>query len=80
MTTQKRQDRKILSLGPEILTENSAGGLRLRRERCWSYTSIFMNTLEKLIKSCCNFAWCIVILLIKSVSKLHANTSSLDVY
>ena len=56
MTTQKRQDRKILSLGPEILTENSAGGLRLRRERCWSYTSIFMNTLEKLIKSCCNFA------------------------
>ena len=30
MTTQKRQDRKILNLEPQIFTENSAGGLRFR--------------------------------------------------
>ena len=55
MTTQKEQDRKILSLGPQIFTENSAGRLRFRRERCSGYVSVFVNTLEKLIKNCCNF-------------------------
>ena len=35
MTTQKRQDRKILNFEPQVFTEKSAGGLRFRRERCW---------------------------------------------
>ena len=42
---QKGQSHKILS----ILAENLAKGLRYRRKRCWSYVSVFENTLEKLI-------------------------------
>ena len=49
MTTRKGKDRKILSLGPQIFTENLAGGLGFTRDRCWGYVSIFVNTLEKLI-------------------------------
>ena len=48
-TTQKGQDRRILSLGLQIFTENLAEGLGFRRECCWGYVSIFVNTLEKLI-------------------------------
>ena len=49
MTTQKGQGRKILRLGPQFFVENLAEGLWFRRERCWGYVSIFVNTLEKLI-------------------------------
>ena len=45
MTTQKGQDRKILSLGPQIFTENLAGDLGFRKDRCWGYVSILVNTL-----------------------------------
>ena len=42
-----------------ILQENSAEGLRPRREHCWDYVSIYENTPEKLPhlspKRCCNF-------------------------
>ena len=60
-TTHKEQGCKMLSLGPQIFTEN-LGGLGFRRERCWSYVSISVNTTRKAnfeihlpCKSCCNF-------------------------
>ena len=71
---------------------NSAEDLGSRRERCLGYVSIFENTLKKLLhlspKSCCNFAewfrkrcnWSIVLTQFRSVSRLHANTSSHDIY
>ena len=49
ITIQKDQGHKILNFGSQKFTENLAGGLGFRRERCWGYISIFVNTLEKLI-------------------------------
>ena len=57
MTTHKK-----LSLGPQIFTENLTGGLGFRRERCWGYVSVSVNTSRKTdfelhlpCKSCCSF-------------------------
>ena len=62
MTTQKGQGCKILSLGPQIFTENLAGRPGSRRECCWGYVPIFVHTSRKAnfeihlsFKSCCNF-------------------------
>ena len=89
------QWQHILSLEPQAFTENLTGGLGFRRERCWGYESIFVNTSRKAnfeihlpSKSCCNFtqwfkeghSWSIVIPSLKSVSKLNANTSSPELY
>ena len=52
MKTHKDLSHKILNLGSQKFThfaENSAGGLKSRRERYWGYVSVFQNTLEKLI-------------------------------
>ena len=46
---QKGQGHKILNLGPQIFMENLAKGLGFTREGCWSYVSIIVNILEKLI-------------------------------
>ena len=62
MTAHKEQGCKMLSLGPQIFTENLAGSLWFRRERCRGYVSISVNTPRKAnfeihlpCKSCCNF-------------------------
>ena len=62
MTTHKEQGCTMLSLGPEIFTVNLAGDLGFRRERCWGYVSIFLDTSRKAnfeihlpCKSCCHF-------------------------
>ena len=62
ITTHKEQGYTMLSLGPKIFTGNLAGGLGFRRERCWGYVSIFLDTSRKAnfeihvpCKSCCNF-------------------------
>ena len=71
---------------------NSSEGLRSRREHCWGYISIFENTSKNLLylspKSCHNFiqwfrkrcSWSIVVTQLRLVLRLHANTSSPDVY
>ena len=50
MTTQKakaerKSARNLKNL--HILLENSAEGLRSRREHCWSYIFIYENTRKK---------------------------------
>ena len=63
ITTHKEQGCNMLSLGPQIFTENLAGGLGFGMiERCWGYMSISVNTPRKAnfeihlpCKSCCNF-------------------------
>ena len=63
ITTHKEQGCKMLSLGPQIFTENLAEGLGFMMiERCRGYMSISVNTPRKAnfeihlpCKSCCNF-------------------------
>ena len=90
---KKRQGQKIFSLGTSIFTKNLARGIGFGRERCWGYVSIVVNTSRKPsfeiylpFKSYCNLtqcfkercSWSIVIPSLKSVPKLHTNTSNPD--
>ena len=71
---------------------NSAEGLGSRRECCWGYKSICENTPKKFPhlspNNCGNFtewfkercSWSIEVTWLRLVLRLHANTSSPDVY
>ena len=95
MTTKKGQSHKKISWDLKnlcILPENSAERLRPSRDCCWGYISIFENTPQKMphlsLKSCCNFTywfkegrnWRIAVTQLRSMLRLHANTSSPGVY
>ena len=75
------------------MLENSAWGLRSRREHCWGYISIYKNTPKKLPhlppKSWNNLTWWFEeghnwsiakVALLRLVLRLHANTSSPGIY
>ena len=93
MTTQKGQSQKKISQGSQ---ESHLGNLRILLEiqprGPWVQDYLFENTTKKLLhlspKSCRNFtqwfregrSWSIAVTQLRSVSRLHANTSSPDVY
>ena len=91
----KENQLGILGMLPREFTHfagNSPEGLGSRREHRWDYVSLFENMPKKLLhlspESCHNFtqwfregrSWSIVITQLRLVLRLHANTSSPDVY